>query len=72
MKSLTKMLRVLELVWLAIGFIGLGSFIFAMVTGRKDQAIYFLVFTFVAGVMYAVRKRQRNKAEADEQKNLNK
>ena len=65
MKNLQKMLRVLELVWLAVGFTGLASFVYAMVSGRRDQGIYFLVLTFVAGVMFAVRRRQRKRALAD-------
>ena len=68
MKSMKKMLRVLETVWLVIAFVGLGSFVYAMCMGHKDQGIYFIVFTFIAGVMYVVRKGQRKKAEADEQK----
>jgi cbb3-type cytochrome oxidase subunit 3 len=69
MSGLQKMLRVLETVWLVIGFVGLGSFIYSMVGGRRDQGIYFLAFTFIAGVMYLVRKRQRKRAEADAKKN---
>jgi hypothetical protein len=71
MKNLQKMLRVLELVWLAVGFVGLAAFVYAMVSGRRDQGIYFLVLTFVSGVMFAVRRRQRKRAEADTDKHNN-
>ena len=69
MKNAHKMLRVLEMVWLVIGCIGLISFAYAMIVGRKDQAIYFLVFTFVSGIMYAVRKRQRKRTTPTEENN---
>lgn len=66
MKNEHKVLRILEIVWLVIGCIGLISFTYAMVTCNKEQAIYFLVFTFVSGVMYAVRKRQRKRVTPTE------
>ena len=66
MKNMHKMLRILEVIWLGIGIIGIVAFIYAMITGSREQAVYFLVFTFVSGVMYAVRKRQRVRAETQE------
>jgi hypothetical protein len=72
MKSLHKMLRVLEIVWLVVGIAGLGSSIYALVSGKKSQSIYFLAFALISGVMYIVRKGQRKRAEADAQKNPDK
>lgn len=63
MKNMHKMLRILEVIWLVIGIIGVVAFIYAMIAGSREQAIYFLVFTFVSGVMYAIRKRQRVRAQ---------
>ncbi len=65
MKNLQKMLRVLEMVWLVIGLVGLGSFVYAMLSGHKDKGIYMLVMTFIAGLMFAVRRKQRKRAEGD-------
>ena len=62
-----KVPRILELVWLGMTIIGFGSFIYAMLAPRRDQAIYFIVFTFIAGIMYMVRKGQRKRVEADMQ-----
>jgi hypothetical protein len=64
MKNVSKVLRVLELIWLSIGFIGLGSFIYMMIQGRRSEAIYFLIITFAGGLMYIVRSRQRKRTEA--------
>ena len=58
-----KMFRVLEIVWLFIGLVGVVMCSYSIVTGRRHDAIYFLVVTFMSGVMYAVRKRQRKKTE---------
>jgi len=67
MKKLSNMLRILELVWLIIGATGLAAFIYAMLFGRKDQAIYFLIFTIIAGLMFAVRRKQRKNSESTKQ-----
>jgi len=65
MKSLRKVLHVLELIWLLVGLGCFITFVYVMLSGRRDQGVYFLVITFIAGVMYAVRKSQRKKAEAE-------
>jgi len=72
MAKVHKIFRLLEIVWLVIALVGVGTFIYAMIVHRRDQAVYFSVFTVIAGIMYAVRKRQRKLAEEVERKNENK
>ena len=64
---MNKMFRVLEIVWLVIGCIGAVMCAYAIATHDNQASIYFLVFTLVSGIMYAVRKRQRIKFEANQQ-----
>ena len=58
-----KMLKILEVIWLVIAIIGIAAFIFTMISGNQEQAMYFIVFTLISGVMYAIRRRQRKYAE---------
>lgn len=57
------MFKALEIIWLVIGLVGVAMCAYSITAGRRQDAIYFLVVTFMSGVMYAVRKRQRKKAE---------
>jgi hypothetical protein len=70
---MNKTLRILEIVWLFMGCIGVLMCAYAIMSGSNKDAIYFLVFTFASGLMYAVRRKQRMKHEAyqkeKEQKN---
>lgn len=64
-----KTFRILEILWLVIGAVGIASFVYTIIAGQRDQAIYFLVFTIVAGVMFAVRRLQRKRAEENDRNN---
>jgi hypothetical protein len=69
---MNKMFKILEIIWLVMGFIGVSMSIYFIVTKDKQGAIYFIIFTLICGVMYAVRKRQRIKFElAQKQKDPN-
>lgn len=63
------MFRILEIIWLLIGLAGIGFCIYALIQGDKDQAIYFLIFTFIAGIMFSVRRRQRKREEQTRKNN---
>jgi hypothetical protein len=65
---MNKTFRILEIIWLVMGCIGVIMSVFSLVTKDNRGAIYFIVFTFACGLMYAVRKRQRIKFEAVEAK----
>ena len=61
---MNKTFKILELVWLAVGCVGVIMCIYFIITGSRQDAVYFLVFSIASGLMYAVRKRQRIKFEA--------
>ncbi|MGQ0828019.1 MAG: hypothetical protein ACT4ON_06460 [Bacteroidota bacterium] len=61
---MNKTFRILEIIWLVMGCIGVVMCAYNIVMKDNRGAIYFLAFTFVCGLMYAVRKRQRKKFEA--------
>lgn len=58
------MFRMLEIIWLIMGCIGVIMVGYFVIAKDNEGAIYFLVFTFACGLMYSVRKRQRKKFEA--------
>ncbi len=59
-----KMFKVLEMIWLIIGIIGILMTGYFIIIKDKDGAVFFIIFTLVAGIMYSVRKRQRVRFEA--------
>jgi hypothetical protein len=58
---MNKTFRVLELLWLVMGCIGILMCAFNIVAKDTRTSIFFLIFTFACGMMYAVRRRQRLK-----------
>lgn len=60
---MNKVFKVLEIIWLVLGCIGIFLCAYAIIKKDNEGAVYFLAFTIVSGVMYAVRKRQRVKFE---------
>lgn len=58
-KRTINILRILEIFWLVIGIAALLVSIYSTLTHKSSQAVYFLVFSFIAGLMYTVRKKQR-------------
>ena len=65
---MNKIFRILEILWLIMGFVGILMCAINIIGKDTRTSIYFLIFTFVCGVMYAVRRKQRIKFEAAEQK----
>jgi hypothetical protein len=61
---MNKTLKILEIIWLAMGCIGVVMSIYSISINDTKGSIYFLIFTLACGMMYAVRKRQRIKFEA--------
>lgn len=59
-----KIFRILEIVWLVMGCLGILLCAYFILTKDTQGALFFLIFTFASGLMYAVRKRQRKKFEA--------
>jgi ABC-type nickel/cobalt efflux system permease component RcnA len=54
-----KMLRILELVWLAVGFAAILMCAYAAMQQNWREAGFLLLVTAVAGFMYWRRKKQR-------------
>jgi UPF0716 family protein affecting phage T7 exclusion len=52
-------LRILEISWLVFGIAGIILCFYNIVTEGVSSAILPLVFTFIAGVFYMVRRKQR-------------
>lgn len=63
------MFKILEITWLVIGIIGILLTGYFIIMKDKQSAIYFIIFTLVAGIMYSVRKRQRTRFEAKSKTN---
>ena len=65
---MNKTFKILEIIWLVMGCMGVVMCIYNIITHDNQGAVYFLVFVLVSGIMYSVRKRQRKKFEAAQQK----
>lgn len=63
-----KVFRILEILWLVMGCAGVILCAMNIIAKDTRTSVYFLIFTFVCGIMYAVRRRQRMKFEAALQK----
>jgi hypothetical protein len=64
------MLKFLEISWLVMGCIGILMCSYSIITKDIQGAKYFLGFTLVCGIVYAMRKRQRTKHEQLNQKKI--
>ena len=70
---MNKTFRILELIWLFIGYIAILLCAYSIISQDTRGAVYFLVLTFASGLMYAVRRRQRIKFDkAQQEKELKK
>lgn len=63
---MSKMFKILEIIWLALGVIGIGLSGYFIIMKDNQSAIYFIIFTVICGLMYSVRKRQRLKFEGNQ------
>lgn len=63
---MNRTFKILEIIWLVMGCIGVAMCAYNIIIKDNRGAIYFLVFAFVSGIMYSVRKRQRKKFEASQ------
>lgn len=57
------MLRILELAWLVIAILAAIIAVYQSKVLGLENSWYFFIFTFVAAVMYTIRRRQRIKHE---------
>ena len=60
-------LRILEISWLVFGLAGLALCFYNLATEGVQAAVWPLLFTFIAAVFYAVRRKQRIAYEKQQQ-----
>jgi hypothetical protein len=65
---MNKMFKILEIIWLSLGIIGILLSGYFIIKRDQQSAIYFIIFTVICGVMYSVRKRQRIRFEGNQKK----
>lgn len=63
-----KLMRISEIMWLLVGAVCLILGTYESSKTGIERNWYMFVFTFIAGVMYAVRKKQRQNVEEKEKK----
>ncbi len=63
---MNKAFKILEIIWLILGFIGICMSGYFIVAKDNQGAIYFIIFTGVCGLMYSVRRRQRLRYAANQ------
>jgi hypothetical protein len=61
-----KLMRISEIMWLLVGAACLILGTYESSKTGIERNWYMFVFTFIAGVMYAVRKKQRQNVEKNE------
>jgi uncharacterized membrane protein len=68
---MNKAFKILEIIWLILGIIGILMCVYFIIMKDNQGAIYFIIFTVVCGIMYSVRKRQRLRFESNQKKSVN-
>jgi hypothetical protein len=61
-----KMINILEKAWLVIAILAICIGTFMLIKGAKEDAIYFYVFTLVAGIFYFIRRKQRIRMHSEQ------
>jgi len=53
----------LERLWLVAGLLGIGLTVYFLIVKDNDSAVFFLGFFVLSGLLYLMRKRQRQRFE---------
>jgi uncharacterized membrane protein YfcA len=53
----------LERLWLVAGLLGIGLTVYFLIIKDNDSAVFFLGFFVLSGLLYLMRKRQRQRFE---------
>jgi len=53
-----------EYLWLAFSIISVVLSVYCLIKSDREQALYFIVLTFVAGLLYSFNRSRRRKMEA--------
>jgi cbb3-type cytochrome oxidase subunit 3 len=60
---MNKIVKAFEMFWLIMCFVGIFMCVYSAVKRDNQDVFYFLAFTFVCAILYALRKRQRKNLE---------
>ena len=60
------MLRILEISWLVILLVSILFGVYRWMTEGIEAAIWLFIFTFISGVFYVIRRRQRIAMEREQ------
>ena len=58
-----------EYLWLAFVVISVVLAIYCLIKSDREQALYFIVLTFIAGLLYSFNRSRRRKMEARAKEN---
>ena len=58
-----------EYLWLAFVVISVVLAIYCLIKSDREQALYFIVLTFIAGLLYSFNRSRRRKMEARTKEN---
>ena len=64
---LYKAYRAKEYLWLAFAIISIVISIYQLITGTREEALYFVALTFLSGLFYSFNRYRRIKFEKREQ-----
>jgi hypothetical protein len=62
----SKIVRINEYLWLFFAAVSIILTVYSLISGNREQAIYFLALTFLSGLFYSFKKRMRKRYEARE------
>lgn len=60
-KKMLTILKINEYLWLFFIIISISLTAYMLIVNDRSQAIYFLVLTFISGLFYSFKRRQRKK-----------
>lgn len=63
----SKIIRFNEYMWLFFAVLAIILTVYSLITGDREQAIYFLALTFLSGLFYSFKKRMRKRYQAREE-----
>lgn len=60
---MSKIIRAFEIFWLIMCLVGIGMCVYYAINRDNQNVYYFLAFSFVCGILYSLRRRQRKNLE---------
>ncbi len=69
--KMIKILRINEYLWLFFAVVAVILCAYSIIIQDREQSIYFIVLTFMAGFFYALKRGQRKRFENRKDEDLN-